>query len=181
MTNKKSAILIVDDESSVISALKRTFMNDDIHIISAASGEQGLKMLEGARVDLVISDQNMPGMDGIDFVKKVRTTYPDILTIILTAHADIDNALAAINTAGVYKFIVKPWNGDELRMTVKRALELLEVTREKKALVEEIKTRDILLAELEDKHPGITKVERNRDGAVVLRLETGKRDADGCR
>lgn len=112
MKNKTPIILIVDDEAGVISALKRTFMNEDIHIISAASGEQGLEILEDACVDLVISDQNMPGMDGIDFVKQVRTSYPDVLTIILTAYADIKNALLAINQAGVHRFIIKPWDDD---------------------------------------------------------------------
>lgn len=170
MMKKKPVILIVDDEAGVISALKRTFMNDDIYIISAASGEQGLKILEGAKADLVISDQSMPGMDGIDFVREVRITYPDILTIILTAHADINNALLAINQAGVYKFIIKPWNDAELRITVKRALELLDTIREKDALAEEVKAKDILLADLEQKHPGITKVERNKKGYIVLRL-----------
>ncbi len=174
----KPIVLIVDDEAGVISALKRTFMNDDIHIISAASGEQGLKILEGARVDLVISDQNMPGMDGIDFVRQIRASYPEVLTIILTAYADIKNALLAINQAGVYKFIIKPWDDDELRITVKRALELIDMIREKKALAEEVKAKDIILSELERKHPGITKVERNKDGTVIVKLnqETEKKN-----
>ena len=150
-------------------------MNEDIHIISAASGEQGLRILEGARVDLVISDQNMPGMDGIDFIQQVRINYPETLTIILTAHANIKNALKAINEAGVYKFIIKPWDEDELLITVKRAFELLDMTRERDTFAQKIKTKDMLLAKLEKEHPGITKIDRNKDGAVILEPENKNR------
>jgi len=165
---KKPTLLIVDDETSIITSLKRTFMNEDMHIISAASGEQGLRILEGARVGLVISDQNMPGMDGIDFVRQVRINYPETLTIILTGYANIKHALKAINEAGVYKFIIKPWDEDELLITVKRAFELLDMTRERDTLVQKVKVQDMLLSNLEKEHPGITKVERNKDGAVIL-------------
>ncbi|MCP4076093.1 MAG: response regulator [Gammaproteobacteria bacterium] len=164
-------ILIVDDEAGIISALKRTFMNENLHLITAASAEQGLKILKGVHVDLVISDQSMPGMDGIDFVRQVRILYPDILTIILTAHAEIQNALYAINHAGIYKFIIKPWNDDDLRVTVMRAIEFLEMIRQKKNLTEEVRLRDVVLSELERSHPGITKVDRQEDGSVILRLK----------
>jgi len=93
------------------------------------------------------------------------------LTIILTAHAEIQNALYAINHAGIYKFIIKPWNDDDLRVTVMRAIEFLEMIRQKKNLTEEVRLRDVVLSELERSHPGITKVDRQEDGSVILRLK----------
>ncbi|MEA3221567.1 MAG: response regulator [Thermodesulfobacteriota bacterium] len=164
----EDTILIVDDEEGIINALRRVLMDDGYHILSALSGQEGLVKLKGNKVDLVISDQQMPVMTGIEFLKKVRVAYPNILTIMLTGHADIDAAIEAINEAGVYKFILKPWNDADIRLTIKRALELRHLVVERDSLLEQVKAQEMALKRLEEDYPGITKVDTDKDGFIVI-------------
>jgi len=166
----KKTLLIVDDEENIIKTMIRTLRDDGYRIVTALSGEEGLSKLKKHEVDLVISDQKMPGMSGLEFLKKVRVTYPDILCIMLTAYGDIDTALAAINDVGIYKFILKPWDQVELRITIKRALEARDLTVERDSLLDKVRAQEIMLRELEKKHPGITKVQRDRHGTAILKL-----------
>ena len=136
--------------------------------ICATGGEEGLKLLEMREFDLVMSDQHMPGMDGITFLQKVKAEQPQTLTIMLTGAKEIHVAMQAINDAGVYKFIMKPWEDDDLKITIRRALESLDLVRERDALRERVKSRDTLLQSLEKEHPGITQVEKDDDGYLIL-------------
>jgi len=163
-------ILIVDDEEKIVKSLTRILMDDGYTILGALSGEEGLSKLKNHEVELVISDQKMPGMSGLEFLKKVQLDYPHILTIMLTAHGDLETAMEAINEAGVYKFILKPWNEADLRLTIRRALELREVVMERDSLLDQVKKQDATLRELEKKHPGITNVERDEHGRPFLKL-----------
>jgi len=164
----EDTILIVDDEKGIINAFRRVLMDDGYHILSALSGQEGLVKLKGHKVDLVISDQQMPGMTGLEFLKKVKMASPDMLTIMLTGHADIDAAIEAINEAGVYKFILKPWNEADLRLTIKRALELRRLVVERDSLLEQVKAQEMALKKLEEDYPGITKVDTDKDGFIVI-------------
>lgn len=161
-------ILLVDDEEKILKAIQRTLRNEDYTIFSAIGGEEGLKLLEMRDFDLVVSDQHMPGMDGVTFLRKVKVEQPQTLTIMLTGAKEINVAMEAINEAGVYKFILKPWDDDDLRVTIRRALESLDVVRERDALRERVKSRDTLLKNLEQEHPGITQVEKDEDGYLIL-------------
>jgi len=168
---KSNTVLIVDDEKNILSAINRTLMDDDYHIITAMSGKEGLSVLRDNDADLVISDQNMPGMTGLEFLKKVKTEYPHIAGIMLTAYSDIEAATKAVNEAGIYKFILKPWNDADLRITVKRALEAQKLLMERDSLLQSIKTQDILFSDLEKKYPGITQAEKgpkNRHAILIV-------------
>lgn len=167
---KKSTILIVDDEISIVKSLTRSLMDDNYSILTALSGEEALLKLKNNEIDLVITDQRMPGMSGLEFLKKVQLEYPETLTIMLTAYGDIETAIEAINEAGVYKFILKPWNEAELRLTVQRALELRWLIMEKNVLQQKLKRQEAIFKKLEKKYPGITKVTRDEDGEVVIEL-----------
>jgi two-component system, probable response regulator PhcQ len=167
---KNGTILIVDDEEKIVKSLTRILIDDGYTIFGALSGEEGLQKLKRYGVDVVISDQRMPGMQGVEFLKKVQMDYPDILTIMLTAYGDVDTAMEAINKAGVYKFILKPWNEDDLRLTIQRAVELRQLVMERDSLSAQVKKQEAALRELERKHPGITKVERDEHGIPVLKL-----------
>jgi DNA-binding NtrC family response regulator len=161
-------ILLVDDEEKILKAIQRTLRNEEYTIFSAIGGEEGLKLLEMRDFDLVVSDQHMPCMDGVTFLKKVKVEQPQTLTIMLTGAKEINVAMEAINEAGVYKFILKPWDDDDLRVTIRRALESLDVIRERDALRERVKSRDTLLKNLEREHPGITQVDKDEDGYLIL-------------
>jgi two-component system, probable response regulator PhcQ len=161
-------ILIVDDEEKIIKAIQRTLRKENYHIFTALGGQEGLNLLEMREFDLVMSDQKMPGMDGVTFLQKVKAEQPRTLTIMLTGENDIQVAMQAINEAGVYKFIMKPWDDDDLKITIRRALESLDLTRERDTLRERVKSRDTLLRTLEKEHPGITQVEKDDDGYLIL-------------
>ena len=165
---KKHTILIVDDEEMILKSICRALRNEDYRILTATNGEKGLAMLKDHEVQLVISDQRMPGMNGIDFLKRIKREYPQILTIMLTGNAEIEIAMNAINEAGVYKFILKPWDDNNLKVTIRRALETLELICERDSLLQQVKTQDAILQSLEKQYPGISKVERDENGYIIL-------------
>ncbi len=120
----KNKVLFVDDELNTLSAFKRLFFNnDDVDIFTASSGTEGLKVLGLNDIDLVISDMRMPQLSGTDFLKYVKNKYPNVLRIMLTGYADMPSTLEAINSGEVYRFLTKPWNDDDLKVTITKALE----------------------------------------------------------
>ena len=165
---KKHTILIVDDEEMILNSICRVLRNENYRILTANNGQKALSLLKDYDVHLVVSDQRMPGMNGIDFLKHIKKDYPQILTIMLTGNAEIEIAMNAINEAGVYKFILKPWDDYNLKVTIRRALETLELIQQRDSLLEEVKTRDAILQSLEKQHPGISKVERDENGYIIL-------------
>jgi DNA-binding NtrC family response regulator len=159
---------MVDDEPNVLNAFQRALRKENYTLLTASGGEEALKLLEARDISLVISDYNMPQMNGLEFLTQARTQYPHILTIMLTGQAEIAVAVKAINDAGVYKFIQKPWDDDDLKITLRRALESLDLITERNRLLEKVKSRDAMLSALEKKFPGITKVDRDKDGYVIM-------------
>ncbi len=160
-------ILIVDDEPGVLQGLKRVLRKEGYRIYLAEDGRQGLEMMGTYEVDLVISDYQMPVMDGLAFLAQVKRLYPHVLTIMMTGLEDVKIAVKAINEAGVYKFILKPWGNDELKITVRRALETMALIRERDSLLEKVKVRERLIQELEKEHPGICRVKRDEEGNII--------------
>jgi two-component system NtrC family sensor kinase len=117
-------ILCVDDERNVLKALERLFLDSDYEIITAESGEEGLEILKDTEpVQLIISDYRMPGMNGVDFLKEVCNLKPDTIKIVLSGYADTASIVEAINEGRIYKFVPKPWNDDDLKVTVSNALD----------------------------------------------------------
>ncbi|MBT8340723.1 MAG: response regulator [Desulfatitalea sp.] len=165
----RHAVLLVDDEKNVLNALERSLRKLPITLMTATSGAEGLKLLSAREVSLVVSDYRMPNMDGITFLKQVNERHPHTLTIMLTGQAEMSVAMQAINEAGVYKFILKPWNDEDLRITLVRALESIDLADERDRLLRKVQRRDTILGELERKYPGITKLDRDEEG--YLRLE----------
>ena len=132
----KSTILIVDDDATILMLMSNVFMYDNNYILTAESGEEGLVKLKNNTIDLVISDQNMPGMSGLQFLKRVKAEHPHVVTIILTASSEVDTAVKAVNEVGIYEFILKPFNVMDLRLTVKRALEYKQLLDERNLLLQ---------------------------------------------
>lgn len=123
--NEEVKILCVDDEPNVLRALTRLFLDEDYEILTAASGEEGLAILaEEAGLQVVVSDYRMPGMNGVDFLKQVCEKWPDTVRIVLSGYADTAAVVSAINEGQIYKFIPKPWNDDELKVAIAKAVEL---------------------------------------------------------
>lgn len=116
-------ILLVDDEENVVSALRRVFRQENYRVLTASNGQEALDLLTKETCQLIISDYMMPIMSGAELLRKVKGLYPEMIRIMLTGHADTDAVMSAIKEGAVYKFILKPWNDDDLRITVALALE----------------------------------------------------------
>jgi DNA-binding NtrC family response regulator len=165
---KHHSILVVDDEKNVLSAIQRALRKEPYAVYSADSAEKALQLIKAREVNIVISDYNMPQTNGLEFLKQVKSLYPYILTIMLTGQAEVQLAVEAINTAGVYKFILKPWDDEDLKITVRRSLESIDLVSERDRLLEKVKSRDAILNDLESKFPGISKVRRDDEGYLIL-------------
>jgi len=121
-------ILIVDDESSNLRALERLFRTE-YDVLTAGSGADALSLLEHHDMSLLIADQRMPEMSGIELMQRTARLRPHMVRILLTGYTDVDSLIEAINTGHVYKYITKPWNNDDLLLTVARALEHYETLK----------------------------------------------------
>jgi DNA-binding NtrC family response regulator len=163
----KHTILVVDDDKLFIDYIQRMLSGESYNIITGSSGQEGLEILKKQHVSMVISEYKIPLMSGLEFLEKVRIIYPDILTIMVTDHADIKLVIKAINEAGVYKFLLKPWDDIDFKNTIKKTLESLQVIKERDMLIRKVKTHEATLKDLEKRYPGITKVERDDDGCIL--------------
>ncbi|MFH1486948.1 MAG: HD domain-containing phosphohydrolase, partial [Chloroflexota bacterium] len=141
-------LLLVDDDRPVLLSLHRLFRREGYDIRMATSGKAGLEAMAERPADLVISDQRMPEMSGVEFLASVRQAYPDTVGILLTAYREVDTAIEAINAAKVYAFVTKPWNNSELRMTVARALLQQRLVLENRRLYQLTAQQNAELAEL---------------------------------
>ena len=135
---KKFAILYVDDEAQSLKMFARAF-SDQFRIYTAVSAAEGLKLLEEHRDDigLLMTDQRMPGEKGVWLLERSRQLRPGIIRILATAYADMDAAIAAVNTGAVYKYVTKPWDPPQLEHTLKRGLEFFMVQSERDELLKQ--------------------------------------------
>ena len=134
-SNWKSNVVIVDDEEMVLTSLSSLLsLETDYEVNTFLSSEEALDHIKNEDTDLVISDYLMPEMDGITFLGKVRKIKPEIPRIILTGYADKENAIKAINEVGLFQYIEKPWNNDDILIVLRNGLEkqrLIKTLREK--------------------------------------------------
>ena len=131
---KPFRILLVDDEPNVLAALRRVFRQENYEVVCSGDPLKALALLKDETFHLVISDFLMPGMDGGELLRQARLIDPDMIRIMLTGHADVNAVVGAVKTGAVYKFILKPWNDDDLRVTVALALERQELNRNNNVL-----------------------------------------------
>jgi putative two-component system response regulator len=128
-----SKIMIVDDEPANLRLLDRLFRRD-YQVITASSGDEALQLLNQHEVAVLISDQRMPGMSGIELLKRSAEFRPHMVRIILTGYTDVSALVEGINCGFVYKYVTKPWNNDDLRVTVERALQHYESNKSRSEL-----------------------------------------------
>jgi response regulator RpfG family c-di-GMP phosphodiesterase len=127
-------VLFVDDEVNILKALQRLLRSEDMNVLSASRGEEALSMLEQHDVQVVVSDQRMPEMCGVDLLSRVRERRPDVVRMMLTGYTEMDVAVDAINRGEIYRLITKPWNDDELKATIRQAFDHADLKAEIKRL-----------------------------------------------
>jgi len=143
-------ILCVDDEPSILSALRRLFRPQGIKVLLAASGRDGLALLEQEQVDLVISDMRMPEMDGAQFLEQVRTRWPAVVRVLLTGYADISSTVAAINRGEIHRYIAKPWDDQSMLLCVRDGLNRRRLEQQNRELLALTQTQNDQLQKLNE-------------------------------
>ena len=163
-----NAILLVDDELNVTAALKRALMDEDLEIHTAESGEEGLKKLKLENFKVVISDERMPGMDGAEFLALVKDRHPEMVRMMLTGHASIESTMKAVNSGEIYRFFTKPWNDFDLIVAIRSAINKFDLEAENRRLLRTVRHQATELKTLEHLYPGITAVEKDNEGHLLI-------------
>ncbi|MCU1736282.1 MULTISPECIES: HD domain-containing phosphohydrolase [Pseudomonas] len=130
----KPRVLLVDDEESILNSLRRLLRSQGYELFLADSGARALEIMAEQPIDLVISDARMPNMDGATLLARVHELYPACLRILLTGYADLDMIAKAINEGRIYRYLSKPWNDEELLMTITQGLAFQHSERERQRL-----------------------------------------------
>lgn len=150
MNDNQRTVLCVDDEHNILNSIKRLVRREDYRVLAADSGQAGLDILSENDVHVVISDQRMPGMNGTEFLKKVKELYPEIIRIILTGYTEVDSITEAINEGSVYKFFLKPWNDQTLKLEIRRALDQYDLILANKHLHDKVIAKNNELASINE-------------------------------
>jgi len=147
ITKATRTLLLVDDEANIVAALKRIFRADGYRILTANSGPEGLEILKDNRVDVIISDQRMPNMTGVEFLRQAKKRYPATVRIVLSGYTELQSITDAINEGAIYKFLTKPWDDEQLRANIAEAFMQKEMFDENRQLGLKIQTANQELAE----------------------------------
>jgi two-component system, sensor histidine kinase and response regulator len=162
MREEKSCILYVDDEENNLLVFKSTFKYE-YKILTASSAREGLEVLRNNEVSLIITDQKMPEVNGVEFLKKAIKEFPDVTRMILTGYSDLDSISAAINECGIFRYLTKPWNEPDMKLAIDKALESFNLKKDIKQLIEK----------LEDANKGLEEKVSSRT-AELIRLNDEK-------
>jgi putative nucleotidyltransferase with HDIG domain len=127
-------VLFVDDEVNILKALQRLLRSEHMNVLCASRAQEALELLDKQPCQVVVTDQRMPEMSGVDLLSQVRQRYPDIVRMMLTGYTEMDVAVDAINRGEIYRLITKPWNDDELRATIRQAFDHSDLKNEIKRL-----------------------------------------------
>jgi two-component system, probable response regulator PhcQ len=165
---KKQCILVVDDDPNVLRAMARLFLDEDYTVITADSAQAAQAVIEKTPVHLVISDAMMPGMSGHELLAWVRKKYPQIIRTLFTGKADVKTVMKAVNEGEIYRFFTKPWDPDELKLSIKLGLEKYDLEEERRLLLRTVQIQRSELARIEEEFPGIGSVKRDFSDAVLI-------------
>jgi len=132
--SRKRTVLFVDDEPNILKAVQRLLRQEEMEVLCASTGEEALEILGQTPAQVVVTDQRMPQMSGVDLLSAVRERHPEMIRMMLTGFTEIKVAVEAINRGEIYRLITKPWNDDELRATIRQAFEQADLKEEIKRL-----------------------------------------------
>ncbi len=134
------SILYVDDEEQNLISFKATFRRE-YQVFTAKGGEEGLRIMRGQPLHLIITDQRMPGMTGVQFLEKAATEYPETIRMVLTGYSDVEAIIEVINSGRIFRYVQKPWDEQELRMTIENARQIYALQRNNRKLVKDLQAK----------------------------------------
>jgi two-component system, probable response regulator PhcQ len=171
-------VLIVDDDPSIRNLMRDALATERYRLLSADSAERALEILKRELIDVVISDDLMPGMSGSEFLSLVKNQYPNTVRIMLTGHASVEGAIRAINEGQIYHFFTKPCRVYDLAITVRKALQQNELLKKSRDLLRLVRRQSDFIDELEKQYPGITRVNKDDRGSVLMNNDDAEDDYD---
>ena len=135
-------MLCVDEKKEILSSVKRLLRKEGYHLHTASSAQEGFEIFKTQKIHLVISDHRMSGMSGTDFLSKIKEMYPDTIRILLTGYTQIDSIKDSVNKGHIYKFFLKPWNDEHLKIEIRKALEKYDLVQANRALTAAIEKKN---------------------------------------
>ncbi len=141
-------VLFIDDETNILKALQRLLRNEPCRVITASRGAEALEILDRERPQVVVSDQRMPEISGVDLLQTVRQRHPDVVRILLTGYTEMNIAVEAINRGEIFRLVTKPWNDEELKATLRQAFDTHDLKSEIRRLNQVTREQNLKLQEL---------------------------------
>jgi diguanylate cyclase (GGDEF)-like protein len=167
-TRRTRTVLLVDDEENILSALKRLLRRDGYRIITAGSAEEGLQRLaEEGEVDVIVSDQRMPGMNGVEFLRRAKDLVPHTVRMVLSGYTELQSIIDAVNEGAIYRFLTKPWDDQHLRAHVAEAMRHKEMADENRRLAQQVETANADLARLNEQLAQSAAEQREHAGVMA--------------
>lgn len=163
---EERVLLLVDDEPNILTALKRLLRRDGYTMLTASSGEAGLEVLASHPVDVILSDQRMPGMSGVEFLRQAKIMRPDTVRLVLSGYTELHSITSAINEGAIFKFLTKPWDDAQLRSIIAEAFQFKKLANENVRLTEALRLANRQLEQLLDEQR--LRSERDRQTVQVL-------------
>jgi diguanylate cyclase (GGDEF)-like protein/PAS domain S-box-containing protein len=170
--SRQRTLLLVDDEENIVAALRRLLRAEGWLLLSATSAEQALELLARHEVDVILSDQRMPGMTGVELLRRAKQLYPDTIRLVLSGYTELQSITDAINEGAIYKFLAKPWDDEQLRGHLREAFALKEMTDQNRSLDREVQAANRELAELNRRLQTLLSAQREQN-----EREVGSREA----
>lgn len=168
-------VQIVDDEPNILNSLRRVLRSDQWQLECCSDPHEALEALQHNEYGVIISDYQMPGLDGITYLRFARQRQPDAVRMVLTGQNDREAMLRAINQAGIHRFLLKPWDDYDLRSAVQSSIALYSMRQDNRRLLEQVRRQQRSLdlqaqelGRLAREHPGLVHVRRDDDGAVLV-------------
>jgi response regulator RpfG family c-di-GMP phosphodiesterase len=164
-------LLLVDDEINILSALKRLLRQDRYDIMTAGNGSEALNVLKNNPVDVIVTDQRMPGMTGVEFLRLAKESCPDTIRIVLSGYTELQSVTDAVNEGAVYKFLTKPWDDQQLRGHVAEAFRRKEMADENARLQRQLKIANMALEASNQALDKLLKEQEERIGNDEVSLQ----------
>ena len=173
-----SRIQIVDDEPNILKSLTRVLRNPDWQIDCFSDPQQALDRLQHTDYAVIISDYQMPQLDGVTYLRFARQRQPDAVRMVLTGQTDREAMVRAVNQAEIHRFLLKPWDEYELVAAVQSALALFQMRRENRELLQQVQRQQQRLnahrtawQALAEAHPQLLQLQRDSDGRILLDVD----------
>ena len=164
-------LLLVDDESNILNSLKRLLRGGHFKILTAGSGQAGLDIMAQQAVDVIVSDQRMPGMTGVEFLGIAKNLYPDTVRIVLSGYTELHSVTDAVNQGAIYKFLTKPWDDEQLKGHIEEAFRRKEMADENRRLNLEVSTANQELAAANRKLEALVKMKQQQIARDEISLD----------